>query len=204
MAIFRPTGSESSGNNFYGVCEIAILNFEDKSSEFEWADIYLDIEVKQKGSDYTKQLRIAGDLEKSPDGKITGGSVLKRMYNFFDIIDCKAGLTVDGKWESENGEEIHDIAQYLNAQFTQNVMPDTDPDFNYIAYVYKEKPKQKGGKVYTRVFHRVNHNNDNGRKQLESDVKWFKDKGFLKEATEAETSTPKQNVEMSQEGIGNL
>ena len=203
MAIFRPTGGESSGNNFYGVCEIAILNFEEKSSEFEWADIYLDIEVKQKGSDYTKQLRIAGDLEKGPDGKITGGSVLKRMYNFFDIIGCKAGLTVDGKWENENGEEIHDVAQYLNAQFTQNVIPDTDPDFNYIAYVYKEKPKQKGGKVYTRVFHRVNHNDDKGRKQLESDVKWFKDKGFLKEATESDIK-PTQNVEMSESGIGNL
>lgn len=203
MAIFRPTGGESSGSNFYGVCEIAILNFEEKSSEFEWADIYLDIEVKQKGSDYTKQLRIAGDLEKGPDGKITGGSVLKRMYNFFDIIGCKAGLTVDGKWENENGEEIHDVAQYLNAQFTQNVIPDTDPDFNYIAYVYKEKPKQKGGKVYTRVFHRVNHNDDKGRKQLESDVKWFKDKGFLKEATESDIK-PTQNVEMSESGIGNL
>jgi len=203
MAIFRPTGGESSGSNFYGVCEIAILNFEEKSSEFEWADIYLDIEVKQKGSDYTKQLRIAGDLEKGPDGKITGGSVLKRMYNFFDIIGCKAGLTVDGKWENENGEEIHDVAQYLNAQFTQNVIPDTDPDFNYIAYVYKEKPKQKGGKVYTRVFHRVNHNDDKGRKQLESDVKWFKDKGFLKEATESDVN-PTQNVEMSESGIGNL
>jgi len=203
MAIFRPTGGESSGNNFYGICEIAILNFEEKSSQFEWADIYLDIEVKQKGSDYTKQLRIAGDLEKGPDGKITGGSVLKRMYNFFDIIGCKAGLTVDGKWENENGEEIHDVAQYLNAQFTQNVIPDTDPDFNYIAYVYKEKPKQKGGKVYTRVFHRVNHNDDKGRKQLESDVKWFKDKGFLKEATESDIK-PTQNVEMSESGIGNL
>ena len=71
MAIFRPQGGTSSGNNFYGVCEIAILNFEEKSSEYKWADIYLDIEVKQKGSDYTKQLRIAGDLERSPDGNIT-------------------------------------------------------------------------------------------------------------------------------------
>ena len=203
MAIFRPTGGESSGNNFYGICEIAILNFEDKSSEFEWADIYLDIEVKQKGSDYTKQLRIAGDLEKSPDGKITGGSVLKRMYNFFDIIGEKAGLTVDGKWENEDGEEIHDIAKYLNQKHSSNVMPDTDPDFTYLAYVYKEKPKQKGGKVYTRVFHRLNHNNDGGRKQLESDVKWFRDKGFLKEASETDVN-PTQNVEMSESGIGNL
>jgi hypothetical protein len=203
MAIFRPTGGESSGNNFYGVCEIAILNFEEKSSNFEWADIYLDIEVKQKGSDYTKQLRIAGDLEKSPDGNITGGSVLKRMYNFFDIIGEKAGLTVDGKWENEDGEEIHDIAKYLNQKHSSSVMPGTDPDFTYLAYVYKEKPKQKGGKVYTRVFHRLNHNNDGGRKQLESDVKWFRDKGFLKEASETDVN-PTQNVEMSESGIGNL
>jgi len=203
MAIFRPTGGGSSSNNFYGVCEIAILNFEEKSSDYEWADIYLDIEVKQKGSDYTKQLRIAGDLEKSPDGKITGGSVLKRMYNFFDIIGEKAGLTVDGKWENEDGEEIHDIAKYLNQKHSSNILPDTDPDFNYLAYIYKQKPKEKGGKVYTRVFHRLNLNNANGKKQLELDVKWFKDKGFLKEASESEI-TPTQNVEMSETGIGNL
>ena len=202
MAIFRPESGSSSSNSFYGICEVAIIGFEDRSSEFKWADIYLDIEVKQKGSDYTKQLRILGDLEKS-DGKITGGSVLKRLYNLFDIIGEKAGLTVDGKWENEDCEEIHDIAKYLNQKHSSNVMPDTDPDFNYIAYVYKEKPKEKGGKVYTRVFHRVNLNDENGRKQLESDVKWFKDKGFLKEASESDI-TPTQNVEMSETGIGNL
>ena len=202
MAIFRPESGSSSSNSFYGICEVAIIGFEDRSSEFKWADIYLDIEVKQKGSDYTKQLRIVGDLEKT-NGKISGGSVLKRLYNFFDIIGEKAGLTVDGKWETEDGEEIHDIARYLNQKHASEVMPDTDPDFNYVAYVYKEKPKQKGGKVYTRVFHRIQTNDDNGKKQLDSDVKWFKDKSFLKEASE-EDVTPTQNVEMSSEGIGNL
>ena len=202
MAIFRPESGSSSNNSFYGICEVAIIGFEDRSSEFKWADIYLDIEVKQKGSDYTKQLRIVGDLEKA-NGKISGGSVLKRLYNFFDIIGEKAGLTVDGKWETEDGEEIHDIARYLNQKHASEVMPDTDPDFNYVAYVYKEKPKQKGGKVYTRVFHRIQTNDDNGKKQLDSDVKWFKDKSFLKEASD-EDVTPTQNVEMSSEGIGNL
>ena len=204
MAIFRPQGSNSAGSSFYGVCEITILGVEEKSADFEWADIYLDIEIKQKGSDYTKQLRIAGDLEKDTNGKITGGSVLKRMYNFFDIIGEKAGLTVDGTWEDENGNAIDNIANYLNQRHVAPVMPDSDPDFDYLAYVYKEKPKEKGGKVYSRVFHRLQRNDDKGRQTLESDVKWFKDKGFLKEATEADISTPKQNVEMSSEGIGNL
>ena len=203
MAIFRPEGGSSSGSNFYGVCEIAILGFTDKSSEFKWADVYIDVEIKQKGSDYTKNIRIAGDLEKS-DGKITGGSVLKRMYNFFDIIGEKAGLTVEGMWEDEDGNDIKDIAAHINQRHVASIMPDTDPDFNYLAYVYKEKPKEKGGKVYSRVFHRIQQNNDKGRQVLESDVKWFKDKGFLKEATEEDISIPKQNVEMSQEGIGNL
>lgn len=203
MAIFRPQGSNSSGSNFYGICEIAILGFVDKSNEFKWADIYIEVEIKQKGSDYTKNIRIAGDLEKS-DGKITGGSVLKRMYNFFDVIGEKAGLTVEGMWEDEEGNDIKDIAAYLNQRHVGAVMPDTEPDFNYLAYVYKEKPKEKGGKVYSRVFHRIQENTDTGKKGLESDVKWFKDKGFLKEATEEDISIPKQNVEMSQEGIGNL
>ena len=127
MAIFRPEGSSSSNNNFYGVCEIAILGFEDKSSDFEWADIYLDVEVKQRGSDYTKQLRIVGDLEKDTNGKISGGSVLKRMYNFFDIIGEKAGLTVDGKWEDESGDSISNIAAYLNQKHVAPVLPGSPP-----------------------------------------------------------------------------
>lgn len=48
MAIFRPESGSSSNNSFYGICEVAIIGFEDRSSEFKWADIYLDIEVKQK------------------------------------------------------------------------------------------------------------------------------------------------------------
>jgi hypothetical protein len=91
MALFKPTGSTSTGSNFYGITEIAIMNFQDKSKDFDWADLYLDIEVKQKGSDYTKQLRITGNLEKDDSGKLTGGNALKRMYGFFDVIDEKAG-----------------------------------------------------------------------------------------------------------------
>ena len=204
MAIFRPEGTSSSGSNFYGICEIALMGFADKSSEFDWADVYIDVEIKQKGSDYTKQLRISGDLEKDTNGKITGGSVLKRIYHFFDVIGEKAGLNIDGEWEDGDGNKIEDIASYLNQHHSSLVMPDTDPDFNYLAYVYKEKPKQKGGKVYSRVFHKVQKNDLVGRTQLESDVKWFKNKGFLKEASESDTQTPTQSVEMSQNGIGNL
>ena len=206
MAIFKPKESSGTGgSNFYGITEIALLGFQDKSMDFDWADIYLDVEIKQKGSDYTKQLRITGNIEKDSNNKITGGNALKRLYGFFDVIGEKSGLTVDGDWENEAGENIENIAAHLNRFHSETVMPGQEPDnYPYLAYVYKEKPKQVGAKVYSRVFYRIQKNNDEGRKKLEEDVKWFKSKGFIKEATESDMATPQQSVEMSSSGIGNL
>jgi hypothetical protein len=205
MAIFRPeTKSSGGGSNFYGITPIAILGFEDKSNEFDWADLFIDVEVKQQGSDYTKSLRIAGNIEKDANGKITGGTALKRVYGFFDVVGEKSGLTIDGDWEDVDGNKIASISSHLNQCHAQNVMPGDDPEFNYLAYVYKEKPKTPGAKVYSRVFYRIQENTDAGRAKLEADVKWFKEKGFIKEASESDLSTPQQSVEMSASGVGNL
>ena len=205
MALFKPTGSTSTGSNFYGITEIAIMNFQDKSKDFDWADLYLDIEVKQKGSDYTKQLRITGNLEKDDSGKLTGGNALKRMYGFFDVIDEKAGMNVDGNWEDAENKEIDSISAHLNAGHSSLEMPGQEvEEYGYLAYVYKEKPKTPGAKVYSRVFYRIQKNTVDGRKKLEDDVKWFKGKGFIKEATETDIATPQASVEMSASGVGNL
>ena len=112
MAIFRPTMNSSA--SYFGICAIALNNFEDKSAEFDWADIFIDVTVNQEGSEYTRNIKIAGSLEKDAKGNITGGSVLKRMYKFFDVIGCTAGLNVKGKWESEEGIEISNIAEYYD------------------------------------------------------------------------------------------
>lgn len=205
MALFKPTGSTSTGSNFYGITEIAIMNFEDKSKDFDWADLYLDVEIKQKGSDYTKQLRITGNLEKDANGKLTGGNALKRMYGFFDVIDEKAGMNVDGNWEDAEDKQIDNIAAHLNSKHGDLSMPGQEPDeYKYLAYVYKEKPKTPGAKVYSRVFYRIQKNNTDGRQKLEEDVKWFKGKGFIKEASETDMATPQASVEMSASGVGNL
>jgi len=203
MAIFRPKGT-SGGSNFYGITEIALMNFEDKSSDFDWADLYLDVEIKQKGSDYTKQLRITGNLDKDAKGKLTGGNALKRMYGFFDVIGEQAGMNVDGVWEDADDNAIDNIASHLNQGHAALVMPDQEPEYNYLAYVYKEKPKTPGAKVYSRVFYRIQKNDKDGRRKLEEDVKWFKGKGFIKEATETDMATPQKSVEMSSSGVGNL
>ena len=58
MALVRPKSSSGDKVNFYGVCEIALLSVTAKSDQFGGADVYIDVEIKQKGSDYTKSLRI--------------------------------------------------------------------------------------------------------------------------------------------------
>ena len=189
MALFKP--KTTTPTNFYGTCEVAVLGFSDFSSKYDWADIYLDVEVKQKGSDYTKSVRIAGSLEKAPDGSVTGGSVLNRLYHFFDVLGIQAGINAKGQWETADGQPIENIADYLNENHASDSRePNTFP---YLAYVYKEKPKQTGGKVYTRVHHKINHNSSDGRRKLEEDIKWFKSKGFLKEATGEEPSNVSQD-----------
>jgi hypothetical protein len=197
MAIFKPEKT-SSGGNFTGVCEFGILEFTDKSGVFDWADIFLEVTVKQKDSDYNRVLQIKGSLEKE-NGKITGGSVLKRMYHFFEQIGCGAGINVDGGWEDEKGDEIKDIAKYLN----KNFLPSNgtyEPNMDYLGYFYKEQPKTPGGTAYVRVFTKVYRNQEENKSKLKSDVDWMKSKGYLKEVTDVVT----EKTEMSGSGLANL
>ena len=197
MAIFKPEKT-SSGGNFTGVCEFGILEFTDKSGVFDWADIFLEVTVKQKDSDYNRVLQIKGSLEKE-NGKITGGSVLKRMYHFFEQIGCGSGINGDGGWEDEKGDEIKDIAKYLN----KNFLPSNgtyEPNMDYLGYFYKEQPKTPGGTAYVRVFTKVYRNQEENKSKLKSDVDWMKSKGYLKEVTDVVT----EKTEMSGSGLANL
>ena len=199
MAIFKPE-SNGSSSDFTGICEFGIVGFKDKSNDFTWADLFLEVTVKQKHSDYDRVLQIKGELDKDSSGNITGGTVLKRMYHFFDQIGCDAGINVKGEWEDAEGERIEDIAQYLTDGHLSNVIPDTDPSYDYIGYFYKEVPKTPGGKSYTRMHSKVYTISDKNNAQLENDIKWRKSKGYLKELTD-ESAT---QTEMSGSGLSNL
>ena len=208
MALIKPEKSSGKSVNFYGICDIAILSFQDKSNQYDWADIYLDVTIKQQSSDYTKSIRITGSLERGPDGSVTGGSVLNRLYHFFDVLDVKAGINAKGDWETEDGTPIDNIADYLNENHAEGI--DSNPTtFPYLAYVFKEKPKQPGGKVFTRVHHKINVNTPKGRKQIEDDMNWMRQKGFLKEAPiEAQSVQDKTVAEMEEvfgsDALGNM
>ena len=203
MALYKPKTSNNTGGKYYGVCELAILGFKDRSGEFDWADIWIDIEVKQKGSDYTKTLGIKGSLEKDSNGDVTGGTVLKRMYHAFDQLGVKAGVNIKGEFETAEGEKIPDIAMYLTSECTETGFPDDmETQYDYIAYVYKEKPKQAGGKVYTRVHPRLYKNTPENTIRLTEEMAWTKNKGYIKEATAEDISNVPTDGETELQGAG--
>ena len=176
MALFKPKQS-SGGGKFTGICETNIVGFKDRSPEFDWADVFIEVEVGIKDSEYTRNLRIRGSFDKDDKGNITGGSVINRMYKFFGDIGCSAGITVQGNWETEDGESIDSIEDYLNTNHVGKAQ-----SHPYLSYIYKEQNK-KSGKTFNSVHYRMFPNTSKGNSDLASHVKWMKTNGYLKEAT---------------------
>ena len=182
MAIFKPVTNNDGGSKYLGICEAGIASFKDRSSEFDWADVFIEVEVKQKDSDYTKKLQIAGSFERDANGDITGGSVLNRMYKIFDTMGCDAGINIKGEFEDDKGQPIDNIATYLEDRFTTGNAVEMETP--YVIYVYKSVPKPNESQSYTRVLPRLYSNDADGRAKMESDVKFLKSKGMLKEYDE--------------------
>ena len=189
MALFRPTPKEESlsGNKFRGVCEVGIVNFTDKSADYDWADIYIDIEFALKDSQYTRNMAIAGTIEKDASGNITGGSVLDKLYRIFDTIGCSAGINLQGEWEAADGSAISDIAGYLNTHHCSNFMPGTPPVLDYVGYVYRTANK-KTGALFTTMLNKLYPNTDKGKEDMASYAKWMKNNKYLKEVDEGPAS----------------
>ena len=187
MALFKPNGTTESVS-FTGICKCNIINVEDKSDLFDWADIYLEVQLLQNGSKYTRSANILGEFEKDAKGVITGGSVIKRMYTFFAAIGCDAGINLKGEWEDSIGNKI-DIIEYLEPYLA---IPTWDgeslgTDGKYLAYFYKQQPKKPGDKAYGRAHYKLYPVGGTNKVKLQSDIDWMKSKGYIKEAIETET-----------------
>jgi hypothetical protein len=195
MAIFKPEMKETKSTGFLGPIEVGIVGFTDRSSDFDWSDIFIEVELSVKDSEYTNRMSILGQLDKDATGKISGGHVLKRMYKFFDAIGCTAGINLDGKWEDNDNKEIKDIATFLNERFTTS-------SEKYVAYAYKKKPKP-GKKVYTEVYPRLYPNTDSGKNQCLSDVAWLKGKGIIREA-DANDMPQQSSAPLADSALNNL
>jgi len=107
MALVRPAKTETSDGKFTGILPVCIWDFKDRSSEYDWADVFISVELDIQGSEYNRSLEICGGLERDSKGQVSGGHVLKPLYHLFDTLGFGGGLNAKGEWEDED-EECND------------------------------------------------------------------------------------------------
>ena len=70
-------------------------------------------------------------------------------------------------WINSNGDRIESIQDYLNENHTTDDLNEQ----GYFAYIYKEAPRQAGGKSYTKVHHKMYKSRAGNDKKLQEDIK---------------------------------
>ena len=187
MAIFRPQAA-SGGGSYLGYQVCGIESFEDKSDRFDWADVYITVNLKMENSQYIQPMQISGSFDREPDNTIKDCTLLRRLYYLFDALGFQGGVTKEGNFEDADGKPIEDIVSYLEDTYTPQFP--SEPSMDYLAYVYKELNK-KDGKAYTRVVPKLVRNTASEKKDFEGYINFCIGKGVIVEHDENATpSTP--------------
>lgn len=167
-----------------GFQDAKILSFEDMSSNYEWADVYLIIEIKTRNSEYSNKMRITGSFEKE-NGVIQDSSLLRKLYSLFDALNFGGGINKEGAWVTKVDEPITDIATFLNNNYTDTTDTEIYP---FTVYVYKTEVTNKntGEKnVYTRVDSRIaRSDNPKSVADFKSYIEWAKKNEVIVEYNE--------------------
>ena len=191
MSRFRPETKSNGPKPWLGFKETAVVGFNDKTEQFDWADVYLEVEFLVKDSKYPQRHSIAGSFDKEANGTIKSCSLLNRLYYLFDAIGFEGGPNTQGEFEDQNETLIGtgstaDLVEYLN----KNYRPTKgNENLNLYVYIYEEAPKKPGAKSYTRVAYKIAKNNDKGRKDLEDYIVFMKSKKYIKEVDESSPSS---------------
>ena len=181
MAIFRPQAAVIGGG-YLGYQNCGIASFTNRTDEFDWADVYIVVNLKLENSQYEQPLNIAGSFEKEPDGGIKDCTLLRRLYYLFDVIGFQGGVTKEGKFEDEDGVPIDDMCGYLEEKFSP-VFP-AEPTMDYHCYLYKEwNVKEK--RAYTRVVPKMVRNVTAEITDFTGYINFCKGKGVIKEYDES-------------------
>jgi hypothetical protein len=173
MAIVRPTANTGSGTGFLGFQTVAINSIVDKASNYDWADVYLEVEVQSEKSKFPNRLRITGSFDRDASGDIVESSLLKRIYYLFDAIGFEGGVDLQGNFVNAEEEKIEDIASFLSTKFADS------NKYSYAVYVYKEPDKKQPGKAWTRVQNKIVKADE--MVQLKDYIRFMKEKNFIKE-----------------------
>lgn len=184
----RPMKEKSNSTDgpapWLGYQDAKILNFESKPDAYDWADVYLEVEIKTRNSEYSNKLIISGSFDKEDDS-IVENSLLRKMYSLFDALGFGGGIDKEGKWVNKIDEPIEDIATFLNNNYTDNTDADIYP---FCVYVYKHKVTNKNTaeeNVYTRIVPRIARaDNPKGVADFKSYIDWAKKNEVIVEHTE--------------------
>ena len=182
MPRFRPSSTvNGAGSSFGGFMEGQIVDFNERSDEFDWADIFIDVTFRVPISQYPVIYSLKGTYDREDDGNIKSCSLLNRIYYLFDAIGFKGGPNVKGDWEDDNGEIIPKIDVHLSENHIHKdaLTSDNNP---YHIFVYKEWVADKG-KAYTRVCPKIVMNTTKGITDLKSYIAFLRQKNILKEYT---------------------
>ena len=61
MALIKPSSRGSNQTkNYQGICEIAVIGYTDKRHSVDLADVYIEVEVKEQGSDDKQSIKLDG------------------------------------------------------------------------------------------------------------------------------------------------
>jgi len=201
MAIMRSTSKGFSGS-WFGIKNCGIVEFVDKSDQFDWADIYIVIEMKIEGSKYTRPCKVVGSFEKDADNKIVDCPMLNKITHMTDALGWDGGVNQFGKWVDGDEKPIDDIAAWLTENFGQG----EDPPLNYVCYVFREAGKD--GKVYTRVHNKFLTNKPGNSEKLLDYIKWLRKNKYIREVlvddNEPKTNNQTSSVDMDGISVSNL
>jgi len=194
MAILRAKTSSGSFNRF-GVQTATVESFEDRSSQFAWADVYLVIEFAVEGSKYTRPCKVVGSFDSNPDGTIDGNSSLLRKITYMcEAFGFDGGVNQHGDWVDQDEKPIDDIVSYLTENYKGS---------KCTIYVFKERGKD--GKAYTRVHNKILKEQTGSDADLQGYIDWMKKNGYHKEVDPSETndsSTPQETIKV--DGLGDV
>ena len=182
---------------FLGFQEVALTDVVDKSDDYPNMDVFLEIHFRNGNSQYPWKYNLIGSFDKDTDGTVSGSSsLLKRILYFTDAIGWAGGVNTKGNWVDEDDKIVDDIAGLLNLHYTSANygIVDSDTEHKYYIFTYK-KWNEKAGKAYTNVCPKIVLNDERGRNDLDSYIKYMKANKFIVEHDD--TKTPVSNGNMT-------
>tara|TARA_R100000458_G_C8276117_1_gene251325 strand:- start:107 stop:748 length:642 start_codon:yes stop_codon:yes gene_type:complete len=202
MALLQ-TKTSSVKNDFTGYFEAGIIKVEDRSDQYDWADVWIDVHFNLKGSQYPQVHSIKGSFDKEADGTVKVNKMVRQFNYFKDAIGYEGGINTMGTWEDEEGGVIDNIETSLNNHINNmngSDNPMLEPPFDFYIYLYKEAPKKAGAKVYKRVLGKICSNDAKGKAELTSYVTYMQQKQYIKEASDEDVANTTTSTTTSASG----